>query len=224
MRRMSRTDRAANQYGQAVAESILVVALLSTIFIGIAWIAQLQQEALTAAQTSRQAAFAQARGQAVMGAQGIPGVVSASYGNDSSNVLPISRNSQARTLAKDWLALKPETLTVWAQDGKTRFLPSAPNGVLKLSSMVDEGIRIRRQTSLIVAAGHAASDRDAQQRISTSSAGWSSAAGLSGQAVKQENSRMRSVDAVWKRGELTSNWLMPWADLVPAERIGAKRR
>lgn len=220
----SRAETVPGQCGQAVAEAILSVAVLSIISIGIAWIAQLQNEALSAAQTSRQAAFGQARGQTTTGARGTPGVLSASYGKSSSNVLPISNNGQARVLAKDWLLLNAETLTVWAQADKRRFLSFASQGKLELSSMVDRGLGIRRQTSLITGAGHASSDTAAQQRVATSTAGWLSAASLSMQAARQEKSRMHSVDAVWKRGALTHDWLTPWADLVPAERIGAKRR
>ena len=212
------------QHGQAAAEAILTVALLSIISVGIAWVAQLQHEALAAAQTSRQAAFGEARGQASMGTRGLPGVLSAAYGKSSSNVLPISKNKQAQTLANDWLALKPETLTVWAQAGRRHFLSFFSGGTLRLSSMVDSSLGVRRQTSLITGAGHATSDANTQQRLATSATGWLSAASLSMQAAKQEKSRMQPVDAVWKRGVLTSDWLRPWADLVPAERIGAKRR
>ena len=90
--------------------------------------------------------------------------------------------------------------------------------------MVDRGLGIRRQTSLITGAGHASSDSTAQQCVAMSTVGWLSAASLSIQATRQEKITHAPRHAVWKRGALKNDWLTPWADLVPAERIGEKRR
>jgi hypothetical protein len=83
---------------------------------------------------------------------------------------------------------------------------------------------MRRHTSILADAGHAASDRQAQDRIATSPQAWRRVAAPGLAAGRQAASRFKGVDRGWSRPAPDFDWLTPWADLVPPGRVRTTSR
>ncbi|MBV7482545.1 hypothetical protein [Bordetella sp. BOR01] len=201
--------------GQATLETVLALALLALFMHGIATVGALQMQGLQAAQLSRHAAFAAARGQA-----DIPPWNQATISTARSR--HIDANTQAGdpqtvVLANDWLRADPQLRAARARVYPNRSLPFArrdePGAFLS----------VQRHTVLAENAGHAYGEAATVQRIGLSHAGWLDAAQRSQSAAQALYPRMRPVDAPWGRGAWSIDWLGPWADLAPAG-VGSKGR
>jgi hypothetical protein len=83
---------------------------------------------------------------------------------------------------------------------------------------------MRRHTSILADAGHAASDRQAQHRIAASPQAWRRVAAHGLAAGRQAASRFKGVDRAWSRPAPDFDWLTPWADLVPPGRVRTNSR
>lgn len=84
-------------------------------------------------------------------------------------------------------------------------------------------LQVPRHTAILSGAGHAADDGAVSARIAGSAHAWRSAAARSERAGRQIAAALRGVDAPWGRPEPEFDWLQPWDDVVPADRLGARR-
>ncbi|HYG44034.1 MAG TPA: hypothetical protein VEA17_14025 [Bordetella sp.] len=201
--------------GQATLEAVLALALLALFMHGMATVGALQMQGLQAAQLSRHAAFAAARGQV-----DIPPWNQATISTARSPHVDASRQAgDPRTviLVNDWLRADPRLRAAHARVHPRRSLPFArrdePGAFLS----------VQRHTVLAENAGHANGQAATVQRIGLSNTGWADAAQRSQSAAQALHHRMRPVDAPWGRGRWSIDWLGPWADLAPAG-VGAKGR
>jgi len=193
--------------GQAALEAVLALALLALLMHGVATVGALQFNGLRAAQLSRHAAFAAARGQA-----DIPQGDGATVSEAAAQWLDASAQAgdgQVAVLAGDWLRADPRLRTAQASVHPVAAIPFAQrDGPASVLAM-------RRHTTLAANAGHASSDAAAAQRIEGSASGWSDAARRSRDAAQALHQRMQPVDAPWGRGAWSLDWLGAWADLAP---------
>ena len=193
--------------GQAALEAVLSLGLLALLIHGSVTVGALQFQGLQAAQLSRHAVFAAARGQA-----DVPPWHAATLSIAPSRSIDAGvhiGNAQAAVLADDWLQVDHRLRTAQASvhpAGSTPFaLRNGPASVLS----------VRRHITLAANAGHASSDLATAQRIPGSATGWSDASRGSVAAAQALHRRMQAVDAPWGRGRWSVDWLEPWADLVP---------
>jgi len=204
---MTRLQYRSMPRGQAMVEAVLAIALLALFMHGMATVGALQFNGLAAAQLSRHAAFAAARGQT-----DLPHARTATVSEGPVQWLDASAQAgdpQAVALARDWLRADPRLRTAQA----TVHPPSAAAFARRDSPA--SVLAIRRHTTLAANAGHASSDTAAAQRIEASAAGWADAARRSRDAAQALRRRMQPVDAPWGRGDWSVDWLGPWADLAP---------
>lgn len=195
-------------HGQAGIEAILALALLALFMHGLATVGALQMRGLHAAQLSRHAAFAAARGQRELphwnGA-----TISAMHARHVDAGL-LAGDAQAAGLARDWLRtgahLRVAQARVHAEHRPVFVRRDEPAARLPM----------QRQTVLAENAGHAHGEAATVQRLALSPPGWSAAAQRSQAAAQALQRRMQQVDAPWGRGRWSVDWLGAWADLGPS--------
>jgi hypothetical protein len=199
-----RSIECVHQRGQAMIESLFVLALLSALIVGACAIGRLQLVALQAGSDSRLLAFSYARAGSlahglsgsflpIHDAQAATGTTASAHGRvvrgHAVRFTQVGGNSAlSASLRKDW----------HAEDGG---VVTARVGVAKLS--------------LLAGVGHAANLREAADRVTQSSSGWRAAANRSIAAGKRVTARIHSIDRGWRREKPDFNWVQPWRELLP---------
>ena len=235
------------QKGQALAEGVLAMLVLASIWVAMAWLGHLQDMALSAQHASRHAAFVHTR---------TPGSVS------RDTVLPFfqtaahqwnERNGDPMLALPSWqvqLHLDRRTmLDPLAQVGgndamaaslrdnwgiqdqgivdvSVQALPGvhSENATEETASVLGLGIfkhypLLRRHTAILEGAGHASNDAQVQDIVVRSGLAWSDSASTSIALGKRINAVMENVDAPWRRAHAVFDWLGPWAGHVPAGHL-----
>lgn len=192
------------QHGQALVEALLMLPLLAVSAWAVARIGGLQFSAQEMAQASRKAVMAAAQGQPLedLGS-------SAARAQLTGGVKPLAGVAPPRlsALQDAWFRAGLQLLAVEA---------SSPH------PGVPPGLRISRQTYVASGAGHALGDADAQDRLGQAQPSWRRAADGSLAQARRLDSSIDRVDGAWGRPRASLDWLSAWADVVPADRLGAR--
>ena len=239
------------QGGQAVAEGLLVLVMLSSLWVAAAWLGHLQDMALSAQHASRQAAFSLTRNPADDPAERIRQQYFAEPSHQWSDrrgkrmlgesldsiQLRIDRRSMlqqsaqpggddasAESLRRSWLVQDGGIVTA-----RLRVAPqpvgSRPAGTAFASGLNDFDIYpvLHRHTAILAGAGHAADDAQVQPILAQSPLAWQYSANTSYARGRSIDSVMGLVDAPWRRDRPVLDWLGPWAGDIPASRLDAMR-
>jgi hypothetical protein len=197
------TTRGRSQLGQAVIEALLMLPLMAVLLWAVSGIGALQFSAQRTTQVSRQAVMAAALGQPVASLR-------APAGTELSGEVqkfPGAAVESGAALQDEWFGAAMSLLSV-----KVRSLPRGSKSVLD--------VPILRHISVASGAGYAHGDADGQHRVGASTTGWLQAS----QGSLAEAGRMQGyvdrVEAPWGRPSLSRDWLSPWADVVPNDRLG----
>ncbi|MBB1624946.1 TadE family protein [Achromobacter sp. UMC71] len=192
------------QLGQALTEALLVLPVLILAFLGVAWLGKLQFTAQKVAQASRKAAMSVAAG-APVAASRTPVALAA-----RDQAVPAAITSGNAGLQAEWFGADLRWVSVTAQSSLAGPRPW-------------DAARIQRRTSVAVGAGHAYGDDDARRRIGAAPTAWGQAAKPSLSLARSVGGLAANVEAPWRRPVISLDWLSPWADVVPAERLGKRR-
>ncbi|MHA3902670.1 hypothetical protein ACTPOE_03625 [Castellaniella sp. WN] len=234
----------AQQGGQALVETLAVLIVLGSLWLGIAWLGRLQDIGLQLAHASRRAAFAHAH-------QGLPPEALAS-GGDGYLDAPghLWRTRRGRSFLAGSAHLEVESLgpatgrqagdpvagaadlrrelrlgdpTVWRAGARGRTAGDAST-TGSLPDFDRLGLDLRRHTAILSGDGAAADDADAQSTLAASPRAWDAAASASRAAGRAVLGRLRDVDAAWSRALPDWDWIGPWTGSVPSPHLQAWRR
>lgn len=225
------------QQGQALAESLLVLAVLASFWLAIAWLGRIQDIRLQLLHDSRHAAFAWAhqdehtqtphawvpsrtpkagwqtrKGQALV-PDGVALWLDQSTGQLRN--LPGDMVAGGAEIRRDW-RLGDERLWVAHAEARTA---GGSAGQAELADFDQVALRLRAHTAIAVGSGAASSDALVQHTLAGSALAWGHAQQASqavGQAVAR---RLGPLDAPWGRPEPQWDWLGPWAGQVPQRHL-----
>lgn len=192
------------QRGQALAEALLMLPVLTLAFLGVAWVGKLQFTAQEVAQASRKAAMSAAVGAPLVA----PWTHVALAAHDQAVATTMTSGNAG--LQAEWFGADLRRLSVTARSTLTGARPW-------------DAARIQRSTSVAMGAGHAYGDDDARRRIGAAPTAWGQAAKHSLSLARSVGGLTASVDAPWRRPAISLDWLSPWTDVVPADRLGKRR-
>jgi len=222
----------ASSRGQALAEGVVMLAVMVLLFLATGWIWRLQDLGLQTQHAARLAAFDQARRSqhpalSVRAAYFQP---VAQTWNDPSGRAWIQ--DSAKQVQVSLLRLKP--LVAEAQPGRA----GADETVLRSQwSLADQGVLqavvsvqpqsnlfgpapvLRRQLHILVDAGAGVSASQTDNRVASSALAWRDAWQTSRAVGKQLAQHLKMVDAGWGRAEAGFDWLSPWSDEVPSKHV-----
>ncbi|MFC4274660.1 hypothetical protein [Achromobacter aloeverae] len=204
---------ARRQGGFALVETGLVMALLLSLLASVALLGEWHGHGLRAAHASRLLAFLAARGEESGVRSAIPGggaVARASTG------FSMPGGAATAALRRDWGMAGDGLLIVEASARAARHASGT-------SAAASAGL-LRRHTALIGGAGHAAGDRETQARIADNRVAWRRVADRTRRAGRRVALALGRIDAGWGRAAPDFDWLSRWADLLPAERLGVRRK
>ena len=197
--------RRSSQLGQAVIEALLMLPLMALLLWAVSDIGALQFSAQRTTQASRQAVMAAALGQPV-------GLLRAPAGTDLTGAVQAFPGPAAGiggALQDEWFGAPQKLLSV-----EVRSLPRAGKAMFE--------VPISRRISVASGAGYAHGDADAQRRVGASPTGWLQASRVSLAEAGRMQPYVDRVEAPWGRSRLSRDWLSPWADVVPADRLAPR--
>lgn len=205
---MGMNNARRRQAGQALVEALLLLPLMALVIWGAAWVGNLQFSAQQMSQLSRQVAMAGALGQASTPTK-------AGRELDSRlSALPGVAAPRMAVLQREWFGQSLQLLSVHAR------LPSAIGAGAHLPA---SALAITRHTHVAVGAGHAHGDADAARRIGQAPTAWRQAERNALMAARPVGGVARRMDGPWGRPALQLDWLTPWADVVPTERVDRRK-
>lgn len=237
------------QSGQALAEGLVVMLALLLFFVAIAWLGRLLSISLQASHASHYGAFQLSRdipdiNKAELDERFLLGPENNWHDRRANELLdshaiavkveraekldatmqPGANHEQATLLRKGWKiedqGIARMSLAVTPLFTAARKQPEAGVALgLGLDFFDHFSLTIRRQTSILTGAGHAASDQEAHKHVSLSPEGWQNAAGLSYESGRKVQSYAQSVDAPWNRPQPVFDWLQPWQGQLPAHHL-----
>lgn len=207
------------QQGQAVVESLAGLALLGLLGTAIISVGRLQWHGMEAAHAARVQAFRYAVGdRSDDGGRGLSDTrqgASANAGPVRTHVaraahaadFPGPGGARVAALRKE---LDVEDRGMVRADAAVRVYPHRQHG---------DGRVLRRHAAILADAGHATDDPHAQERIASSRTAWRDAARVSHAPARRAKTALQRIDRAWGRPTPDLDWLMPWSDLVPADRL-----
>ncbi|NLY33767.1 MAG: pilus assembly protein [Alcaligenaceae bacterium] len=237
------------QSGQALAEGLVVMLVLLLFFVGIAWLGRLLDMGLQASHASHYGAFQlgreipdinkaelasrfllgqeknwrDRRGNLLLNSDAIAITVDRTE-KLNAFMQPGSNHAQASLLRKDWQIEDPGmarlSLSLTPLFTAARKQPDSKAALgLGLDFFDHFSFSIKRHTSILTGAGHAASDQAAHAHTSLGREGWQNAASLSYASGRKIQSFSQSVDAPWDRPKPVLDWLQPWQGMLPAHHL-----
>jgi len=236
----------ATQSGQALAEGLVAMVVLASIWVAVAWLGRLQDMALSAQHASRHAAFAYTRNPASHNDYGIKtqyfqGPAHQWKDRVGHSILasplhqvqlnfertstlsdagqPGGNDAWAMSLRKDW-AVQDEGIvnaSVYVLPGPGTVNVSSTS-VLGLGAFNDYP-KLRRHIAILEGAGHASNDAQVQQVVAQSAPAWADSTRASVIVGTRVDAAMAAIDAPWHRPRPVLDWLAPWAGHVPAARL-----
>ncbi|MBP6018819.1 MAG: hypothetical protein KA735_04955 [Burkholderiaceae bacterium] len=239
----------ASQQGQALAEGLVVLLVLLSLWVGLAWLARLQDMALQATHGSRHAAFSATRyfDDDLTGQQVRSGYFSgpshqwslrsglAVLGQDSSQVTVMSQSDKAldakaqvggHGLSVSRLRTELGTadrgiLRAWVGVDLSSLgaHQTGSPSLLHLSDLDGAWPVLRRHTAILIDSGHAADDAAAQLRLELSPTAWAASSRRSYQLARQTDAVMGAVDGAWSRERPEFDWLQAWTGRVPDHHL-----
>ncbi|WP_313619396.1 pilus assembly protein [Achromobacter sp.] len=199
------TTRRVRQHGQAVIEALLMLPLMALLLWATSGIGSLQYSAQQTTQAGRKAVMSAAQGQPMTALKAPGGMDLSSAAEVLSGVSP----PQAATLQDEWFGAALTLLSV-----EVRTQPRRTDALI--------GLPISRRLSVAGGAGYAHGDADGQRRVGAARTGWSQAGRMSLSEAGRMQRPLERVDAPWGRPKLSLDWLSPWADVVPADRLSKR--
>ncbi len=237
------------QSGQALAEGLVLMLVLILFFVAIGWLGRLLDMGLQASHASHYGAFQlgreipdinkaeletrfllgpeknwrDRRGNLLLNSDAIDVTVDRNEKLDAT-MQPGTNHKQAALLRKGWQIEDPGmarlSLSVTPVFAAARQQANSQVALnLGLDFFDHFSLSIRRHTSILTGAGHAASDQAAHTRTSFSREGWQNAASLSYESGQKIQSYSESVDAPWNRPQPVFDWLQPWQGTLPAHHL-----
>jgi hypothetical protein len=189
-----------------MAEAVAVLALFATLIMTIVTVGRLQWLGLGGAHVSRLQAFRYAFGERLPTTARL-------------RVLQAARPALLGPGGRRFGALRHEL------DVEDKGMVTAQAAIpVQIPHVRTPGWRMRRHTSVLAYAGHAAGDRQAQDRIAASPQAWRRVAAPGLATGRKAASKFQGVDRGWSRAAPVFDWLTPWADLVPPARVHAAHR
>ncbi|MFV0283939.1 MAG: hypothetical protein ACK5JE_09140 [Castellaniella sp.] len=229
------------QAGQALVESLVVLAVLGSLWLGISWLGRLQDVGLQLSHASRRAAFAYAHQRLTP-----EGLMPAGDGYlDTPGHRWRTRRGQDLLAGAVRLALESQGAMAGRQPGDPIVGAAALRQELRLgdprvwraSARVRTsgrastagtlrdfdrlGLTLRRHTAILSGGGAAAGDAEAQSILADSRRAWAGAASVSRAAGQAVLNRARGVDAAWGRALPDWDWISPWTGSVPRPHVQA---
>lgn len=232
-----------------MAEALVVLLALLSIWAGLAWLFRFQDIALQTSHASRFAAFSMTRGEA---ADPLP-LLRQSHLSGSAHSWADRRGKSILSDARREVSLHRvpgQSIDDGAQPGgegeagplrhswqiQDNGIVHAVVNVRAAGSSVDkhkgrawgDGLRsfdlryptVQRHTSILVGTGHSASDDESQRRIDQSVPAWRSQATHTYGVASMVTTRALPLDEAWGRSGPTSDWLSPWIGIVPSRHLG----
>ena len=243
-------QRGRAQRGQALIEGLVVLLLLLSFWVGIAWLGRIQDMALQAQHASRYSAFSATRNPVGHPIEEIRDHFfsgPAHQWSDRKGDAVLRTGQPEVTLHLDQAA----RLDVHSQPGANgtavarlrdewhiedggvlrsvvRVAPRTNENTDPASAAAVAGLAyfdrayptMSRQVSILVDAAHASDDAATQWRVSESKTAWGDTAAQSHALGSRVDAAMGAIDAGWGRGRPQWDWLSPWAGYVPARHIG----
>ncbi|CAM3631935.1 hypothetical protein [Castellaniella denitrificans] len=228
-----------HQGGQALAETLVALAALGSLWLGIAWLGRLQDVGLQLAHASRRAAFAHAlQGLAPEALEsGADGYLDAPghrwrtrqgldfLADEASLALeplgvPAGRQpgdpvAGAADLRRELRLGDPD---VWRAVARVRTAGArATAGDLRDFDRL--GLGLRRHTAILSGDGAATGDAAVQAALADSPRAWGDAASASRAAGRAVLGRLQGVDAAWGRALPDWDWIVPWTASVPRPHL-----
>lgn len=201
----------------------MVLGVLAMLTVAVALVGDWQWQALRAAHAGRALAFRLAAGELPFGSTATR---AGGVATRARRLSVLAAHGQLGPvldrLRREWAGPRDG---LWQADAGARVFP----GGRAWTAGQRLGVATRplnRQTTILVGAGHASGDAHTQRRIASAPTAWRSAAQSSLQAGRAVAARLRGVDRGWRRPPPRFDWLQPWHDLVPANRLrgaGAQR-
>lgn len=222
--------------GQALAEMVLLGALLIVCWHAFGQLHRVRGMALHASESARLWAFSRAAGAPLAAEQQADALGGAPKALSAVGVsAPASAARPARLLAADWLRLTNRLDGVVAasvapasparaQASAAAALPSrradtampSLRGAPAPESAAPAARLPARRLLLATQSGSAASTADMQQRLAHSRTGWRNAAEPSLTLARRVARAGEPIDRPWRARHLTPDWLRPWADIADA--------
>ncbi|CAM3704399.1 Pilus assembly protein [Bordetella sputigena] len=217
------------QHGQAMVEAVAGLAVLGLLATAVLSVARFQWQGLWASHAARTQAFRYALGDRA-GDVAAPGSSSSSLsrGGAVHAAAPLPRyggaNVQVMRAARAADFVGPGGPRAAAL---RRELGAEDQGMVHALASVrvsphphhGTGLIVRRHAAILADAGHADSDSAVQRRIGASRAAWAEAARGSLTPARQAQALLKRIDTGWRRPPPDLDWLGPWSDLVPADRL-----
>lgn len=239
MNTADRTPVIRPQAGQALVESVVVVATLAGLCIAITWLGRLQGIDMQAMNVSRHQAFAHALqdiedparfaaesaylvglGQQ-WGARSGGGLLAHVGGQlrMTTRVPDVSLGRQAASLGvRHELPLGDEAVWLSRVSLSTAGLDRRP-APDALRDFDQRSMFLDRHTAILRGAGTAQSDQRVQSVLANAGALWAMDGSASLRAGRAADQRLRPLDAAWGRPDLQTDWLGPWAGWVPSRHL-----
>lgn len=229
--------RLYRQSGQAVVEGLVVLGVLSSLWLGVAWLGQLQDAALQMGHASRHQAFAlshQGREPDELAIGHLPGqswqtrrgealldveVIQSSFVLDkrSPDLEPGGDTPAAAAVRQD-LRLGDSGIWVVNVYGQTTGEAEPGMGLQHFDRL---RLGINRHMAIMRGTGAAVSDSATQTRLAQANSVWAVQAGRSMALGEQVSERMQAVDAAWGRADFRPDWLAPWTGWIPARHLSS---
>lgn len=234
----------AQQGGQALVETLVVLTVLGSLWLGIAWLGRLQDVGLQLAHASRRAAFAHAHqglSPAALGRAGdayldAPGHrwrtrQGQDFLGDEARLSIASLGAMTGRQAGDPVAgsadlrreLRLGDPTVWRAVARVETAGAVDTtGALHDFDRLVLGLS--RHTAILSGDGAAGDDAEAQSILANSPRAWRTAASASRTAGKAVLNRLKGVDAAWGRALPDWDWTGSWAGSVPRSHLQTWRQ
>lgn len=229
------------QNGQALAESLVVLGVLASVWLGVAWLGRVQDAALQLSHISGQAVFAWAH-------QGVDGDDLAIQAADDHRALgQRGQTRQGQDLLPDGVGLRFDTLPSHSGRWPGDTVDGAAQARRELQlgdetfGRIQAGARtagqaqtsgrlwdfdrlslpLQRHAVILRGAGAASGDAAVQAVLGDSQRLWGRYASVSQAAGQAVDQRMQGVDAAWGRARPQWDWLDAWTGRVPAQHLRA---
>lgn len=227
-----------SQSGQALAESLVILGALGSLWLAVAWLGRLQDVDLQLLHASRRAAFSLAHQGVSSPEDSDAAAVLAAPGHrwqvrpggdllaDAARIaLEPTGQSPARQIgdgATHAAALREELRlgdkAVWRAHASVRT-----NGQARVSGGLRDfdqlALSWRRQTAILSGSGAAPDDEAVHAVLAASAHAWDHWAQASIRAGKDIDARVHGTDAAWDRARPTWDWLQPWVAAVPQRHL-----
>lgn len=222
-----------SQSGQAIVEGVVVLGVLASLWLGVAWMGRLQDAALHAGHASRHQAFVWAhqeqdafemallpgqawqtrRGEAFLDVRAARDSVA--QDGQKPPMLPGDPEPAAEAMRRE---LRMGDSGVWVMAAHRQTTGDERPGV-GLQDFDRIRLDINRHTAIMRGSGAALSDEGVQMRLAQADSIWARQADRSATLGAHVSGRVSAADAAWGRADFSPDWLARWTGWVPAHHL-----